>query len=576
MTTTPLPKPKVPSKGDKKIRLDKDVPEIDRGRFRTPGALARALADSDKLFKSARRTVTPGSVPFDKFGRIDVESLVTDRELSLRIRITCNPKYMCEPHDLVPVMMETRTDVFAFVIAVLEPTRQANFYQIDVVYSLIDLAAALGVTLRSDVPRLKAIQDAYPELGVKAQWLADTTGGGNQANHVSGGVFEKGGSGKIILRPRTMEDFTATAGVRNLEWNMAERLTRAGGRPVYLAFDDILAENKELATTIEAESEFMCAPSVLARVTGTMDVLTGRMSEEASLDLLSVMSTKERDGIKIICPSMIEMKKEVKTYVDTYYDIALPSSAACPLLSNRIVLRRRHVDTDPPGTFLFTLKGASCSFGADKLRHAAQVNLIENVADTPEGMLRVRDLLCDTLGDNAFALCFRQAMVDRGLADLVDDPDWVLEPRLVVTSTRDKYSMKFTDNTVLDFSADTAVGTFGGHSATVCSFELGVGHPGLTTAGTTTFASMDSQIAFWGQKGSFSQRGKEQRPLITRPYHIWQDVCNKSVPHKSDYVFFCVVRDLLLRRYFAIAEGELAPGGNKGSELAAMLGIIER
>jgi hypothetical protein len=576
--TETIKKVKKSGKADKKIMLDTDVDPSEWARYRTPGALQRTVDDGDKLFRSARKKITSKKVKFDKFGRIDVEGVVAGKSLQLKIQITCNPEYMCAPHDLVPVMMETRTDKFAFTIALVQPTPQENFFEIDVEYDLRDLAVALGVDLGKNIDPLAAIQAKYPELGVKAQWLADTTGGGNQANHVGGGMFEKGGSGRIMLRPRTEKDFTDTYGVRNLEWNMCERLTRGRARPVYLAFDDILAEGKELATTIEAESEFMCSPTELMHVIKTMDALVETVSKVDSLDLTKSMPSKERDAIKFLCPTMVEMTKEVKEYVDTYYDIEV-SGSICPLLNNRIVLRRRHVGTDPAGTFLFTLKGGTCTFGDEVLRYAAQINLIKDLAITPKGMLRVRDLMCDTVNeDNAFAVCFQQALTDRGLLALIGAKDtWTLTPKFTVTSTRHKYSMKFADNTVLDFSADTAIGTISGQpgAATVCSFELGVGHPGLATAGTTTFMSMDAQIALWDQKGYYSQRGKEVKPLITRPYHIWKDVCNDKVLQKSDFMFYALVRKLLLNDHFAFTLSTLERGGNKGSVLAGMLGLLK-
>ncbi len=587
-TITSGPKPKK----EKKITLDSQVDRSDWGRYRTPGALTLQVSDGDRLFRSATKKITSKKVKFDKFGRIDVDSLVTGGSLHLKIQITCNPEYMCQPHDLVPVLLETSTDVFVFTIALLEPTPEQNFFQIDVEYSLAELAAALHVPLGRDDDPLAVIQEEYPELGIKAQWLADTTGGGNQANHVSGGVFEKGGSGRVILRPRKEQDFVDTfARVRNTEWNMAERLTPGRARPVYLAFHDILAEGEELATTIEAESEFMCTPTQLAHVIGTMDELVEK-AKVTSLDLMETLPTSVRDRIITACPTLVEMKHEVKEYIDTYYDID-GSGSVCPLMRNKIVLRRRHVGSDPEGTFLFTLKGATRDFTVksvlgDKkevLRYAAQVNLVEELALKPEGMLRVRDLMCDTANlDNAFARCFQQALATCGQSALIGAKDsWILVPKLKVTSTRHKYSMKFSDNTVLEFSADTAVGTLtsGVHEpVTVCSFELGVGHPGLSTAGTTTFLSMAGQIAFWDQPGSFDKDAhkqkavKKQKRLITRPFHVWEDVCNDRMLYKTDFTFYALVRHVLLDDHFRIDLSELTRGGNKGSVLAKLLGLL--
>lgn len=111
----------------------------------------------------------------------------------------------------------------------------------------------------------EALTRAHPQLGVTAQWLANRTGV-NGPNHFSGGILEKGGSGKVFLRPRTVQDFLdvdkVTAALHNSEWNMAERLTADRGRPVYLAYKQILQAGEEMATTPPAPT---CSRSRAAR-----------------------------------------------------------------------------------------------------------------------------------------------------------------------------------------------------------------------------------------------------------------------------------------------------------------------
>src|SRR5690349_16478503 len=53
--------------GDQRITEDGDLDTAEQNRLRTPGALQRIVADSDKKFKSAKRTITSKRVKFDKF-----------------------------------------------------------------------------------------------------------------------------------------------------------------------------------------------------------------------------------------------------------------------------------------------------------------------------------------------------------------------------------------------------------------------------------------------------------------------------------------------------------------------------
>ncbi len=547
MTTTPIeptkPKPRthtIITDRDERLHGLTDSPLIaEQNKLRTPAAL-KLQRDADRLkCRPKSFTVEGGTKKFDEWARVDVEGAVDESSLRLQIEVVCNPEYMCEPHDLVPIYLERGTDDFVFMIEVLEPTKGQNYFKIEAVYPLRELIGALGLNMTIGAKPFEVIRAEFAELGVSVQWLADTTGV-NGPNHVSGGVFEKGGSGKVLLRPRTPQHFAETVSVRNTEWNMAERLTSARGRPVYLAFESILASGKEMATTLEAESEYQVEEGILNMIIGRMESLP-------------------EQGF--------ELTKSVKTYTDYYFDI----QPTCPFLANRIVLRRRSVPTDPQGTYLFTLKGRTHTEGNESIRLAAQVNLIEQGLD-PDIL---RTFLCDTVhNDNAFAIVLRDVLEDRGLGHLLTEK-WALECVMTVVSERHKYSLKFPDATVIEFSADKA--RCG--KAELFSFELGVGHPGLTAGNTATALSMGKRIAQFNSNVGLAptpmgaKKFEAKARPITRPFHIPQDLTNRRLFQKADFLKYLSVREWLITEIFGLDIRKLTPGGNKASVLAQMLGI---
>lgn len=533
----------------------------EQNKLKTPSALKLAWKTDQEKCQPTKFEVESGFKPFKEWARVDVDGQFSDTTLALEITVTCNPDYMCEPRDLVPVYLERGTDDFVFMIALLEPTREQNQFKITAEYPLRKLAIALGVTTKGPTP-LAALKASLTELGVTAQWLANTTGV-NGPNHVSGGVFEKGGSGKIFLRQRTAEDFAATEKNRNTEWNMAERLTAARGRPVFVDFKAILAEGKEMATTLEAESEYQVTPDTLKMIIEKMDGLFAAASKPFDIS---------------------SMTKSVKVYTDQYFDLMPPSDEpAYPLLANSIVLRRRMVEGDPEGTYLFTLKGSTFTHGNERIRLAAQANLVEDMIATAEGMLALRDFLRDKKnGDNAFARVLHHVWTDRGLTDLLDG-EWTVRPSIMVVSDRVKYGMKFADATVIEFSADTATCVFEDRTETVCSFELGVGHPGLTAGSTPTALSMASRISqfdTWGGSvptplGAQASTAVGPRPII-RPYHLPADLRNTRLFQKSDFKKYVKLRDELITQLFVLGNEDLKPGGNKATVLAELLGLIKK
>lgn len=547
-------------------------------------------------FKPSQRTVTRRAETFTDTARVDVTSDLNGTTLRLTITVRCNPEYMCFPHDLVPLSLEPERNK-VIPIDVLEIHPEQNVVEVKLTYDLDALAKALVGKDSSahDLPR------RYPELGILAQWLANRNGV-NGPNHASGGLLEKGGSGKIFLRARTADDFKqadeVTPFTQNREWNMSERLTADRKRPVLLAFGELLREGKELATTLEAEAEYEVDEPTLGAITSRMKDLLAIVQKNRSL------RTGERgDDV----PSRIRsMEREEKTYEDFYFDlVGKDGSGGYPLLTHGIVLRRRSVPSkDPKGTYLFAVKGASRPekvlgplpesapwaraeqerkrkqerLKIGRIRLAAQVHLVEQVVEGKNGADLLKRFLCDRTNlDNAFARILRHALAECKLAELLDEPDrWSVVPVLKVTSTRVKYAMQLVeDTTVIEFSADRAVGegisdaTSGNGSATVHSFELGVGHPGLNTANTPggSGGSVRSRVSASSSAGT-----------IVRPYHVPDDLFHsrhgEAVFAKPDYRQFRSFSDDLVS-YLGLAREDLKPGGYKASVLAHKMGLVK-
>jgi hypothetical protein len=578
---------------DEQIRNSR-TKHADQAKCKTP-AYFEELRDREDNARPEARTVTYKSEPFTDWARVDVQvTALTEKSLRLEITVRCNPAYMCYPHDLVPVFIERATDDTPILIDILEPTPDQNVAVIDVTYPLAELARVLKVTMTDRESVGEALTRAHKELGVTAQWLANRSGV-NGPNHFSGGILEKGGSGKIFLRPRTEQDFKdvdkVTAALHNGEWNMAEKLTVDRGRPVYLAFRSLLEEGAEMATTLEAESEYEVSEATLAGIVRRMDELATQVD----------LSARATGGDRPPRPLGIwSMEKEERTYVDSYYDLVSGDQPKeYPLLANGIVLRWRSVpEKDPDGTYLFAVKGGMRTFEMDKprsdaptapwvkkpaevvpgraerIRLAAQVHLIEKAVEGRDGANALKAFLIDDKVDNAFARVLQDALTRCGLGRLLkDDRDaWQVRHVMTVTSRRVKFKMKLEDGTIIEFSADTATGALPttGIRETIHSFELGVGHPGLTAGSTPAGTrSAKSQI----------KRLSATQGLINRPYHIPGDLFHKTygagLVLKPDFVQFCELRDGLIT-YFGLSAGDYRPGGYKASVLAQKLGLVSK
>lgn len=557
---------------------------------KAPSALKADLARDLRRTRSTAPVVKYSTKTFKKWARIQVDSVIAGDKLTIDIEVVCNPEHMCVPHDLVPVFLEKAPGSTLFMVALLEPTVELNCCTFQVTYGLRDIAALLNLPIPSGTKPEAAIRAVYPEFGVTAQWLADTAGV-NGPNHVSGGVIEKGGSGKILMRERTVQDYRDSEVVRNTEWNMAERLTPGRARPVYQAYQGILAPGEELATTLEAESEFEVDPAVLSGIIGHMDDLCAAVKRADEAEGEAIQRGQRPADRPAEHFGIVSMTKSTKVYTDHYFDLVMPDDTCTfPLLNNKIVLRRRIVAADDPaGTYLFCLKGRSKQFGKERLRLATQCNLIEDVMLRGDAYGMLWNFMCDdTIVDNAFARVFIDVLTDRGMLGLLTS-GCVAKPVFTVESHRTKYSMKYLNGTVIEFSADRAMGTLGfdpkarkgalgEKNALVCSFELGVGHPGLTAGNTATMISMDKRIAQFNEQegialfpgGSMNVKDKMPKMQICRPYHIPPDLDNGRLVQKADFKLYMELRDHLITEVFRLSH-ELRPGGNKASTLLEMI-----
>ena len=514
--------------------------------------------------------VSYSKVDFKDTARIDVTSSQNDDGVTISYTVLSNPEYMCvrkypeghekaktpEVKDFVPLQLETKPDEHAEMMAVVEPTSEQNCATGTVRYTWKALAQAInipGAEAMSNGDAKAAVLDKTKELGVKAQWLASVAGKNNQ-NHTSGGLRQKGGSGKVFLTAVDNSDYLETEKDKRItDWNSGEKLKSS--RPAFQKFSSIMAEGKELATTLEAESEFMVRPERFQMIVDKMGTLA---------------TTKEywsHFGIHKMT------KSDPKQYTDTYYDIAGSEGHDNELLKKGIVLRERHVATDPKDTFLFAVKGASKQKKdtEESIRLAAQVNLDRDKVQGNSGELD--KLVQDTSIDNPFGRTLDHALsggteVDHGgtrMKSLMGERGHI-KPALQIQSTRYKFLMELEGGTAIDFSADRAEGKqikdgkvvepeSSAKPPVVHSFEFGVGHPNLTASATPS-------------------TGNGQQQTVERPYHVPQDVDNPELFEKTDYKQFQTLRDGVMKEALLEKGEKLQKGGNKAQVLAKALGMI--
>jgi hypothetical protein len=106
---------------DKKIMTDDDkvfasidseaVRAAKRSKFKTPQAMRESWERDKKEDGLSKLVITPSNRPFKEWARVEIVSATfSDKDMVLKIEVYCNPSYMCEPHDLVPVYLERETN----------------------------------------------------------------------------------------------------------------------------------------------------------------------------------------------------------------------------------------------------------------------------------------------------------------------------------------------------------------------------------------------------------------------------------------------------------------------------------
>ena len=555
-----------------RIVTDEEAAQLGLGKYNTPSD----IEGEAKRSVAATTNVAYFAQEYGKSASIRVEHIADESGLTLLLTVYCNRGYMCQPHDLVRVTLERDMDQPLETIAAVMTNTTRNCATIEAKYTWQKLAGLLrldDIKSKGNSELHTLLPTRCKELAVKAEWLAAKGGvTGNTANHFAGGVREKMGSGKVRLAAPTLDDYANTETIRNTDWNAQERLRK--GRPVFDAYATILQEGKELATTLEAESEYVVDEHELVRVIGLLTTLWKNPQLQSKFGIVHM-----------------EGSDQPKRYVDTYFDLTRGGQPTYRLLKDMIVLRRRSVppdasrgiEGDPAGTYLFAIKGRSVENEGEKIRLAAQANLTEGTLDDADKRATLREFMTNTQADNAFARVLADAASDE-TKTVLSSTDWDIAPSLTVVSHRVKFSMQLASSTAIDFSADFAEAEHEGRKATVCSFEFGVGHPGLTTASATSGGGSNGDspnINIGAQTLRTMKEHKRQAQLaelnlIHRPYHVPADLDNPALWDKGDYAEYKRLRDRLITELFVTSKQTLTAGGNKATLLAEQLGLFSK
>ncbi|WP_328498907.1 hypothetical protein OHS59_43755 [Streptomyces sp. NBC_00414] len=540
------------------IATDADHPSVsDQKIYRTPGGLrAGQLDDRTRLFgpdvadhPQILNLTTVTDLTFTSQARLTIgDYRQDDSGLHVNVLVEGVLDQVAVPYDLIEIVLtkpllipnKPTEDTQLETMLVLTPPVNENRIQFDAFYTWTQLARLLGLPT-SGVDLRHTVCTAFPQLGVEARWYDRLASGTNGVNHTSGGNKLKDGSGQIVMRPITQEDRKASEVVRNTDWNLSEVLRAS--RPVYEAHQNLLQPGKEMATTLEAESEFLVD-------TGQYQQVLGKLTK-----LLHTPDLWPKLGItNLKCDDLDEETKQVEPRVskDSYFD-----TPGLPLLTRGVVLRRREVPKkDKAGVYLFAVKGRMVSLGGtgkERIRLASQVHLIDPVQQP-----QLEHFLADTSVDNAFARVLNDALPGF-------NPSGVAI-QLVVDSKRVKYTFTLENSTTVEFSADEATATFNGKSATLHCIEFGVGHPGLFIGQGSGAQASATPV---------QQQPPGGTPLIMRPYHVPADLDNTALFDKRDYRQYQALRDSVLAYLFETPDPKLEPAGNKAQRLAHILGMTK-
>jgi len=520
--------------------------------------------------------------PNSGWGGLTVSYQLDGEGLKFRAQVLANPDLVWADGDTIPVTLQPDTLPDKCIGEIKMPRGAANAVSIHVQYTYEELARLAKADLKGcrDGPaKREKIADTLPQMGVLAMWRTEE---GRGEQHRSGGIDQKGGSGLInIVSTITTEALGTTEQyIRNVGWNEGELMK--AGRPIYDQFPHLLQLEKEMATTLEAESEYMVTPEDYTRIKAAMATLV-------SMD----PATLERD-YAIVQPVKAA---EEKVYEDTYYDLGgTTDEGAFPLLASDIVFRRRSVATDPAGTNLIAIKGRSqkSADGGEAIRLAAQIQTQYDLL-APDQQAEVRDFL-RTQGDNAFGRVLQDALRARGRADLLEQ-SFTIKKALAVSSIRTKYKMWLANQTMIDFSLDKAYGSTDeipkSEDNVVYSFEFGVGHPGLVASASGAGLAEEEQSPELSRIKVLEERQKTEPTkgreallaakqaeyqktrsrLVHRPYHVPKDLENPSLFAKGDFAQYQNLRNDIISKLFRLDRGALLKGGNKAKVLAEKMGL---
>lgn len=560
-----------------------------------------------------------GTEPHKEFGTLHVKHAITDKALKLTVKILSNTDEMTAKRrevDTVPV------DLFvgprSIPLMLVRPTLDRNIATFEKVVPWENLLTAEDLKSRGRATPLQVLSRISPELTVQASWWNNS----GEPDHWMGGPTFKGGRGtRILLVQPTPEQVEKSEQRPKTELNALTPLD--DDHPVQKANQAVLKAGSDLVTNLEAEAEHTIVGDTprdtLDRV---VTALRRIVNEEAVALRLDLEETEDNTG-------------SPTTYIDTYYDVIArdPSQKdrTLMMLRNSVVLRHRHKPEikhkqkgDSPGTNLFAVKGRTRTpdvQSEERIRPASQVYLTDGTLPDPtENHDRLPELgrfVSGTDGPpeastNPFARVVLDALPEQDRALLTGEVEgWLLRPILMITSERRKMALQIIGGPKIDFSADVATATLvpGAElppdlvlddSATVCSFEFGVGHPGVggsaavsartdggprpqtgeqpgsgkagvRVVGKQGFENLSSIFNGSGPKGT----GSPPEYVFGRTYHVPADAQNPDLLTSPDHLEYQRLRKSLMEKIKAeIKELEVEPGGSKATLLARRMGLL--
>lgn len=535
------------------------------------------------------------SKPYSGFGKLaNLTYKFENGLLSMTAEVIGKYDLIWKAGDLIAVELQLPTGRYHTGNIRIEKTSEAqttgNSVTVSITYTyarlvrLVEKAMGIPYTGQENADdMLDFISTNCQQMGLLITWRTED---GKGEQHRSGGIEARHGYGTINAKPLTLTDLKKTedVGVRNTGWNESETLEQSGRKDtgsINTKFPNLVRLDKEIATTLEAESEYIISKEQYAQIIQAMQTLTGTGKE----DLL-----KQYGIVK-------EVDMEKKVYIDTYFDLDVGDDSN-PLLDRNIVFRRRSVPKDrnngkgdPEGTMLIAVKGSSYRKQGkeeESIRLASQFEAKYNLLDEDQQQ-EVLNFLKSQDIDNPFARTMQDALGYKPEDN--ENPlnqAQKLKESITVESERTKYKLWLEHGTMIDLSVDEAKATrLNGQTVTVenvedqivRSFEFGVGHPGLATSSAGGSGLSEQHTHKSAPKSSnqvlYDQQMKNYRQqvgnLVHRPYHVPQDLRNESLFKKDDYIQYMNLRDVLISKLFQMDKTELTRGGNKARLLAQNL-----